>query len=687
MVPDRTAGGAALAQLEHLLVHAVAGVREAGGEAHSGSAFWVAPEWLLTCAHVTKGQVGDTVRVSWDNGGKELDGTIEAIVGEEVPDRPLHEYPDLALVRVPGADDHPCVWLAEEYMTSRTPLSLFGYVAGLDGRIGMYKVAGECTNWARFGLDSAGIAATAKIEGGMSGGPVLNTVTGAVRGLTVMAQGQDSGLYVSVRAMREFEPDLYREVLRAHDLFHARDHRWTSLRDDLTRKLYESSDRTGKPTAAQQVGLLGVLARATDDTEQNGPAGRDAERDRPAGRDAARDMLLSRDAGRLTKIYVDVVGRDWPGPESPGSVRDVLWRALEWADLWGLAPLGALAGLVLPREQDRKDWQELISPGRPETEPGTAGHRGREAVTPEPAAPQGVAPERTAPADDFRFVVTVGEITEPGREPGYDLTVQVLSGSAHPDVIHQDEDTSRDLAATKRLIGEALRTALNKYGGRARLVEFVLPPKLLNEPFDEITLSAEDFLSVGEEHPVVVRTRREPRTRHRWEHRWHSLTRAESVQPRSVTCAYTGTPESLGRELVRQSDLGVLTLTRRPSAVDDDQVRGFITVAIQAGVPVIVWPRPGCPRHDGDGTGHCAGQRFSVAFEQALTEWAAREGEQRRPRWSQDLPRMVTELRFEAGGAEQHDCRGLVLLLDDPDRPADDLRAPPIETNHDGVRR
>src|SRR5262245_19992192 len=75
-----------------------------------GSGFFVAPGWVLTAAHV----VGEADRVLVVPDQLVSDRPVAATVAARsgAPDgTALWPYPDLALLRLAAALDHPCVWL------------------------------------------------------------------------------------------------------------------------------------------------------------------------------------------------------------------------------------------------------------------------------------------------------------------------------------------------------------------------------------------------------------------------------------------------------------------------------------------------------------------------------------------------------------------------------------------------
>lgn len=103
-----------------------------------GSGFLVAPGWVLTCAHV----VGKGAAAVW-RGERAIGITIgdeevhsgELAFGLPLPEDPLTPpspwpFPDLALVRVPGAEDADCLWLSDRSALTPAEIGLYGWMPG-----------------------------------------------------------------------------------------------------------------------------------------------------------------------------------------------------------------------------------------------------------------------------------------------------------------------------------------------------------------------------------------------------------------------------------------------------------------------------------------------------------------------------------------------------------------------------
>ncbi|MGW0512127.1 VMAP-C domain-containing protein [Streptomyces olivaceoviridis] len=205
-------------------------------DSYWGSGFFIAPGWLLTCAHVV-GKGGAAVcrgqsalSVTWqertaDGAWEPRGGTGTAVVVAPRPEagRPARDpwpFPDLALVRVTGADEVRCLWLGDREAGPRTPLGLYGWSVQT-GELGIRQGSGELA-----GSDARALLLTGILPvGGLSGGPALDLRHGSVIGV-IKGRRREEGVAVPVTALYELLDSreagrAVREVLRAHDLHHA----------------------------------------------------------------------------------------------------------------------------------------------------------------------------------------------------------------------------------------------------------------------------------------------------------------------------------------------------------------------------------------------------------------------------------------------------------------------------------
>nr|WP_119291821.1 trypsin-like peptidase domain-containing protein [Streptomyces sp. YIM 130001] len=259
------------------------GVGYAQGEPGTflGSGFFVAPNWVLTCAHVALGGEGGEVVVV-HGGGPGVDvSTVHGEVAATVPERAGPDArgnwpgPDLALVRLREPTHHECVYVSER------PAAYFGegtvFYAGwtvLGGE--MQALDGPLTVQGTLGGWSAGVQLRLghnDLPPGVSGGPVIDPVRGEVVGVLKSRSDRGSGgtctgieqlraLPVPRQALRAEHDDLYQAVFHAHDRYHRDRQRhpgagrstWT----DVQSRLGVRPGRALEPDERAQ--LLGKLA-------------------------------------------------------------------------------------------------------------------------------------------------------------------------------------------------------------------------------------------------------------------------------------------------------------------------------------------------------------------------------------------------------------------------------------------
>ncbi|MFD6994181.1 trypsin-like peptidase domain-containing protein [Streptomyces sp. NPDC059943] len=196
---------------------------DGGSAGFWGSGFFVAPEWVVTCAHVVDKRVGAMER---EPGGgvtvttcddERLEGEIAHVVTGH----------DLALVKVPGADFADCLWLSDRSAPTPAEVELYGWAqtSGAYGPEEFLSTKAMATGgrrgnamWLQNGL----------VLRGCSGGPVVDTRYGSVIGV-IKSQGQGDatvGRAESVTGLRALcdqgAEALWAEVVAAHDRHHLR---------------------------------------------------------------------------------------------------------------------------------------------------------------------------------------------------------------------------------------------------------------------------------------------------------------------------------------------------------------------------------------------------------------------------------------------------------------------------------
>lgn len=188
-----------------------------------GSGFFVAPDWVLTCAHVV---------VTGEAGVRDTGTAVR--VGVTADDGVLHEgrvaavldAQDLALVHVPGAGRTDCLWLGDRPDCTPAEVGLFGWARTQDAAPEFYAPSGLATGGRRG--NPMTLQGT-MILPGCSGGPVVDARHGAVIGV-IKGRGQgDStiGRAVPVSGLRALADDpesgdaaLWHTVVRDHDRHH-----------------------------------------------------------------------------------------------------------------------------------------------------------------------------------------------------------------------------------------------------------------------------------------------------------------------------------------------------------------------------------------------------------------------------------------------------------------------------------
>jgi hypothetical protein len=153
-----------------------------------GTAFFVADDTLLSCAHVV--WPGEQVRVVWHGAGGRLEVPVkvERKPALDAPTGQPYPLPDLMVLKAaPGVlpAGHPAVWLSED--PPQDDLWAFGYTdeyrEGVAlGHAARFQVVGEVQ------ADEQEPSGTWRMKGdrvrpGMSGAPVLDLLTGRVVGI------------------------------------------------------------------------------------------------------------------------------------------------------------------------------------------------------------------------------------------------------------------------------------------------------------------------------------------------------------------------------------------------------------------------------------------------------------------------------------------------------------------------
>lgn len=226
--------------------------RPGSGYAHDGpggdflgSGFFIAPSWILTCAHVAMRGEGGVVNVWFkeDRYSTELIEVPGKVVAAMPGTRPqgvaAWPAPDLALIKLQRPVEHTCVYVTErsEAMLRSREIHCVGWAPSQGG--GLLKRSGVCAVKGAYGA-SDDAEQVVRLDGdwlepGMSGGPVVDLARGEVVGvIKSRLDNHQGGTAVGIERLRTLKvpstpveaeaDDTYQSVFHAHDRYHADRH-------------------------------------------------------------------------------------------------------------------------------------------------------------------------------------------------------------------------------------------------------------------------------------------------------------------------------------------------------------------------------------------------------------------------------------------------------------------------------
>ncbi|NUP19126.1 MAG: trypsin-like peptidase domain-containing protein [Streptomyces sp.] len=189
--------------------------------------------------------------------------------------------------------------------------------------------------------------------------------------------------------------------------------------------------------------------------------------------------------------------------------------------------------------------------------------------------------------------------------------------------------------------------------GAQELIVFVLPREWLNEPVAHWECSADDSTPLGCAHPLVVTDRsrhHSGRLRRELAEKWRKLDARTEAAVHRIDCATRERPQSL-RKRLRDDAAHLAAFGAPPPAVEE-----YFHVGINFPVPVLLWPRTGCPgpAHDTP----CDGSAFLDELAASIAAVPPAE-----------LPGHVRALRETADASDdpaRHWAASVQLLWDDP---------------------
>ncbi|MEV6845358.1 trypsin-like peptidase domain-containing protein [Actinoplanes sp. NPDC051411] len=182
----------------------------------AGTGFFVAPNIVVTCAHVVDSRSG-SVTVRWQG------QPIKARVLERVPDSPgrkgeTYRFPDLAFIGLKERIDHPTADLQSLLLRrgAHKGLDLVALAFNRDAPVPdaapdpvQMHVQGPSDTWVKATPDSG-------VVPGMSGAPIVDRTSGRVCGiLKYYSRGQNAIWFVDAEDIEKYL-DHFRKVLGAH---------------------------------------------------------------------------------------------------------------------------------------------------------------------------------------------------------------------------------------------------------------------------------------------------------------------------------------------------------------------------------------------------------------------------------------------------------------------------------------
>ncbi|MEU2851796.1 trypsin-like peptidase domain-containing protein [Streptomyces syringium] len=616
-----------------------------------GSGFFIAPGWVLTCAHVLAPHLrpghGSVfhVRGSGPAGGRPTAARLEAWLLEGKPDprAPVPPEQDLALVRLLDPMAHDCVWLSDRAAPASHRGAVSGYTRSASGTspwVADVEFAGASGPFALRVVSGAGLPA------GLSGGPVLDLGTGGVVGVVRSRRlPEGAGLAVSTAALHGFGPLAHR-VLAAHDTWHA-----------------SRGPRAGDGWAALQERLPGGRVVSGD---QWSPA------DRCTALGLLADLPPPEGAGPVLQTVRTVLGEGFP---RPGRLAPRSWR-----DGHGLLDGGDATPAVVFLH-----YLQLVAHCARQTEPDSPAARRladwidvrltRVAPFLRPlvvhaALPSSLLSRREEPREAVPFpvagdgypVVTVE--LEPlfyARPSRFYWRVRLDDGHGEYRTL-AEEHVGAGVRADElvpRLAGPLAQAFhFADLPGQPAPLEVALPA----EHFDTgvhrwSTQDTGPLRPLGEHRSVVLRDldRRDGLTV-RVRERWTALHRAETL-----TALRTSPPGRSAGVPLERSGPGTVPVICRP--VGGGEGRRMLGEALDAGFGVALWCTGGHPGTD------------CTDFCDTMVRGAGALLEQSRT--ARELPDRLRQLRHRIGATreEGHWAETVALLWDDPTRPlpADDI--------------
>ncbi|MEE4494524.1 VMAP-C domain-containing protein [Streptomyces sp. BE230] len=628
-----------------------------------GSGFFIAPNWILTCAHVAMRGEGGMVNV-WFKGDRystelsEVPGKVVAAMPGALPPGAVGwPAPDLALIKLQRPAEHTCVYVTErsEAMLRSREIHCVGWAASQGG--GLLKRSGVCVVKGAYGA-SDDAEQVVRLDGdwlepGMSGGPVVDLVRGEVVGvIKSRLDNHQGGTAVGTERLRTLKvpsgpveteaDDVYQSVFHAHDRYHADRHNssagtertWADVQSELP------LPPGGVLGPKQRVDLLGRLAELPPPASTRSLLvlldtlpGVHSREHRPAPRgwrDGLAALYDTRARERVAQFELvlrycmGVLTADRPSGALYATNAEALW---DWVQ--------RVATAELPRDLRRqfdREWADV--------------HRHLE------QSRQQARPPLSEPVVPVERDCVVLEVERQGWAPGqYDWRVAVARHTGEMSRIRDGQ--GGPLGSVPDQLSAALTEAFRECDepGSPAMLQVVVAPALFGLEVDRWELPS-DGRPLGAVRPVVLRSSEHGPTGERLT-RWDSAPNT-GMQAEVIDCENelrVRVPEAA--QLGRLAPEAVPVLCRYGNRPDPGITTGVGRV-LDAGFGVAL-----LQRRPTEGDTVC--KEFHRRVAEGVSDVRARD---RLPRWLHELRRGVSAARTETYWSD-----GVALYYDNPHRP------------------
>ncbi|MBT2505956.1 trypsin-like peptidase domain-containing protein [Streptomyces sp. ISL-98] len=623
-----------------------------------GSGFFVAPGWLLTCAHVLRGRVRSgsdkafLVRGDGFNGGEPARARlVESLYDLDAEGR-IPEAGDLALVRLLDDDiGHECVWLADwSEQPAGNARVVHGYIPeGPEGTGRGKSWSGTADVDVHEGDYGRRFEEDIRFLPGLSGGPVLDPAGGAVVGvMKARRETGPGGLAIAIHALRGFQ-ERYQEVMEAHDTWH--------------HAQGKHAHGTGDDWIAEQSGLPGAGhsydANLWTPEDRRQALGLLAALPVPEAPVAVTTLSkLAHPRRRVKEPPLPRAWRDGHGELYDGS------RPLRAGTF--LSYLGLVQRIAESHGADARelaDWVERRGDGVSDGERG--GERGGAPVSLPPVLlpndEPGDGPVPYPGPGEGAVVILELERLE-GERLSYDWTIRIDDGdedSGFPVDYERDRSGVSAEDLIHRLSGPlADAFAQLDLDGRPAPLEIALDIGEFDtavhrwQIHQQANLNEQELKQLlGVRRPVVLRhLERRGVSDDEWTKRWSAAHAARAVTPRRV-------PPPGGRFRKQQvTGMGAGEIPVLCRSAGDDIGREVLRAALDAGHGIALWHIEGHP-------GARCRKGCDALHEFAVSEFAEAAG-------AAELPDRIRRIRERISARDvAHPAEAVALLYDDPRRP------------------